>query len=196
MATPDATAAKRALRRQYRTARRTLDARTRARFDEDIREHIRHAPQFQRAGCFAAYWAFDGEPDLRPLLDRMSARGVAIALPVLGSGRTMTFREWRPGAPLAANRLTIPEPESGTDLALEDLDLVLMPLVAWDRSGRRLGMGGGYYDHLFRAHRDADRPLRVGVAYGVQEAANLPADGWDVTLHAVVTEGGWFTCPA
>ena len=97
---------------------------------------------------------------------------------------------------MRANHMGISEPVGGAAVDLEKLDLVLMPLVAWDRQGRRLGMGGGYYDRAFKRVLGLDRPERVGVAWSLQEADELPQESWDVSLHAVVTEKEWFTCPS
>ena len=76
---------------------------------------------------------------------------------------------------------------------LSQLDIVLLPLLAFDDRGNRLGMGGGYYDRLFasRLHRKTKQPLRVGLAFDCQQAERLPMQAWDVPLHAVVTESGW-----
>ncbi len=69
---------------------------------------------------------------------------------------------------------------------------MLLPLVAWDRTGTRLGMGSGWYDRTLA--RDTIRASRVGVGWALQEADALPRDDWDLPLDAVVTERGWFTC--
>ncbi|MEJ2534691.1 MAG: 5-formyltetrahydrofolate cyclo-ligase, partial [Gammaproteobacteria bacterium] len=87
------------------------------------------------------------------------------------------------------------EPRDTEAMTVRELDLLLMPLVAWSRDGTRLGMGAGYYDRVLGAVEDAGQgPLRVGVAYAVQEARALPVDACDVPLHAVVTENGWVDC--
>jgi len=66
-------------------------------------------------------------------------------------------------------------------------------LVAYDLQGNRLGMGAGYYDRELESLRDSTTPLRIGIAYSLQEVSLLPKDDWDISLHGVVNESGWFT---
>lgn len=187
-----------ALRQRLRAARRALDPAARARRDQRIGQHLLAAPELQRAGQVAAFLAFDGEPELGPVLEQLRAAGVAIALPVVGAPPELDleFRAWPPGAALERNRMGIFEPAAGPVVELSALDVVLTPLVAWDASGNRLGMGAGLYDRAFAARRESPTPLRVGVAYALQRSDELEPAAWDVPLHAVVTEEGWFTCRA
>lgn len=201
---------KRALRGRFRARRRALATDQRSDFDLAIRHYLLEHAAVAGARRVAAYWAFDGEPDLAPLLGELAGRGVNILLPVLGpsddsrteagadtaQSPTLRFHPWRPGAEMSPNQLGIQQPVAAEPPPLPGIDTVLIPLVAWDRAGGRLGMGAGYYDRLFAPFREAGTPLRVGVAYEAQRADALPVDAWDVPLHAVVTESGWFTCPA
>lgn len=143
-----------------------------------------------------AFLAFDGEPDVRFTLTQLARRGVGVALPVLpdDSKQPLCWRRWTPATPLSANRYGISEPLGTAEVHARDINALLMPLVAWDRQGTRLGMGGGWYD---RSLADPElRARRIGVAWTLQEAeAPLPRDPWDAPLDAVVTESGWFTCP-
>lgn len=115
-------------------------------------------------------------------------------LPAL-HGRRLLFLPYRPGTPLVCNRFGIPEPALSADAAcsLQGLGLVLMPLVAFDDQGNRLGMGGGYYDRTFaylRGRRHWRVPPLVGVAYECQRLSALPTRTWDIPLRGVVTERG------
>ena len=106
----------------------------------------------------------------------------------------MTFARYDPGLSLARNRFGIAEPaRDAPTVAARFLDAVLLPLVAFDAAGTRLGSGAGYYDRCF-AYRAARRtwhaPLLVGVAFASQEVAALQRQPWDVPLDAVVTEQG------
>ena len=89
------------------------------------------------------------------------------------------------------NRYGIPEPTGTGMVQVPEIDLVLLPLVGWDRFGSRLGMGAGYYDRALQPFAQSDRPLRVGVAYRVQQVEKLPAEPWDIQLHGMLTESGW-----
>jgi 5-formyltetrahydrofolate cyclo-ligase len=78
---------------------------------------------------------------------------------------------------------------------LADIDLLLMPLVGWDESGTRLGMGAGFYDRALAPLCQSDAPVRAGVAYQLQKIPDLPNEPWDIRLHMLLSETGWFTCP-
>jgi 5-formyltetrahydrofolate cyclo-ligase len=122
---------------------------------------------------------------------------VQIALPVIvrtPDAPELQFRSWNPGMVLDKNHFGIDEPAAGEPVSLSDLDLVLLPLVAWDENGQRLGMGAGYYDRILTDVKACMRPMRVGVAYEAQKVPRVPTDPWDVRLHRLITEKGVFTC--
>jgi 5-formyltetrahydrofolate cyclo-ligase len=185
------------IRNEIRHLRRSLDRVRRRSADAMINQNL--VDLAEKSGCnsLSAFFCFDGEPDLRPAMEILTRRGVRIALPVIvnaAEAPEMAFRRWNPATPLEKNVFGIDEPVSGETVHPRDLDLVVMPLVAWDENGQRLGMGAGYYDRALAAVAGCERPLRVGVAYEVQKVAQLPADPWDVRLHRVITENGIFTC--
>ena len=100
----------------------------------------------------------------------------------------MRFARYRAGDRLVPNRYNILQPRPGARTAgADDLDIIFMPLVGFTREGRRLGMGGGYYDRALSSARNA---RRVGLAHSCQQADSLPADPWDVEMSAVLTERG------
>ena len=106
--------------------------------------------------------------------------------------KSLTFALWQEGDALVPNRYEIPEPtDHASTCSPSELDIVFMPLVAWDPSGTRLGMGGGFYDRTLANSQGA---LRVGLAYSVQEVEQLPQEDWDVRLNAVVTEASLVYC--
>jgi 5-formyltetrahydrofolate cyclo-ligase len=146
-----------------------------------------------RAGSkVSAFWPFRGEPDLTPALGVLHEAGRSIYLPVL-DGRNMAFGSWHPDVDMRANSFGIPEPQNSEICPAEDLDWVLMPMLAFAESGTRLGMGGGFYDRTFEfllPPAETKTPVLVGVAYSLQEAPTLPADRWDVPLSFVITELG------
>jgi len=186
------------LRKRLRARRRALSEAERFRLSHAVCERLRRRGEFQRARRIALYLPNDGEVDLTPLLERIWARRQTAYLPVLRllAGQRLAFHPYRPGDLLAANRYGIPEPVAhpGEAVPPHALDLVLLPLVAFDPQGHRLGMGGGFYDRTFaflRQRRHWQRPHLVGVAYEFQAVPELPAEPWDVPLHAVVTERRW-----
>jgi 5-formyltetrahydrofolate cyclo-ligase len=189
---PDLSMRKAQLRQATRKRRRAIGDHQRTAFDRAIQRHLARQLDLTRPTRIAAYIAFDGEPNLRPTLDALPARGTEVALPVLEDGG-MQMRCWSPEVPMQNNAFNIPEPVATARIELRQIDILLLPLVAYDPAGNRLGMGGGYYDRLLREVAGAQTPLRVGVAYAAQEVASLPVESWDVPLHAIVNEHGWFS---
>jgi len=152
----------------------------------------------RQAGTIAGYWPFNGEPDITPLCRQLMAAGCRLALPVIkdADDHHMEFHAWREDTVLAANRYGILEPRDTELLPVASFDMLLMPLVGYDRHGNRLGMGAGYYDRCLVSIRDLELPLRVGVAYSLQETEPVEEAEWDVPLHGVVNEHGWLAVGA
>lgn len=183
------------LRARTLARRKQLDRRERDRLDRRLCDHLLDFIDPRQCERIAAYAAVNGEPDLFAALERLHGAGRHVHLPVI-EGRDMIFRRWLPGEPMASGRLGIPEPVNGTACPPEELELVVLPLVAFAADGTRLGMGAGYYDRTFGFRLDqADSgPMLLGAAYGLQEVDSLPAERWDVPLDGVITEDGlrWF----
>lgn len=188
------------LRQQVRARRRELSAAERQRAARAVARHLESWPVLTRAIRIAAYWACDGELDPEPVLQWAWATDRQVLLPVLTgeSAQPLQFAPYRPGEPLRRNRFGIPEPEIAATEWVQpaDLDLVLVPLVAFDSTGTRLGMGGGFYDRGFAFRcgvRDPNRrPCLLGVGYEFQNCAGLVRQPWDVPLDAAVTEQGLY----
>ncbi len=152
-------------------------------------------PLFLHSQHIAIYLPNDGEMDLTPLLQRALSMGKKCYLPVLSPlfHNRLWFAPYHPGSHLSLNRFGIPEPDCNHAhmRPVWSLDLVLMPLVAFDLQGNRLGMGGGFYDRTLaylnkRSHWR--KPRLLGTAYSFQQVSQLPCESWDVPLHGVVTE--------
>ena len=185
------------LRKEIRRKRAAIDAVKRAQWDKAINDHLEAYCGLTDPGVVAAYMAFDGEPGLMPSLERLETRGVKLALPVVldAPGKAViSYRYWSVACEMRQNRYGIPEPEGTGDVRVSDIDLVLIPLVGWDRACGRLGMGASFYDRLFQPFSQLARPVRMGVGYELQCVKHIPRDPWDVSLHGVLTESGWFTC--
>ena len=186
-----------ALRRQLRDRRRALAPADRIAAAEQLAVRLAALPFMPRSGPVAGYWAMDGEIALHAWQVRLPA-SVDYCLPVLHDDGCLRFAPWRPGAPLVSNRFGIPEPDVGPDALLpgDAMGLVVMPLVAFDASGQRLGMGAGWYDRTFAFRRGAScTPWLVGAAFGLQQVAALDAASWDVPMDALCTEGDTFLFP-
>ncbi len=145
-----------------------------------------------------AYLPAPAEFDPSPLLRLAQRRGARILVPRLSRVHPagMTFAPLSP--PLRRNRFGLLEPATRASASAQTLDLVLVPLVAFDRRGHRLGMGGGFYDRAlsFRLRRRRWRgPRLIGLAYAMQELPAIAPAPWDVRLDAVLTETGLLTFP-
>ncbi len=116
-----------------------------------------------------------------------------MALPRIVDG-DLEARTWRPGEPTTATSFGALEPAEGDLVDPADVDVIVTPAVAFDRAGRRVGYGGGYYDRFFpRARADA---FRVGAVFAVQLVVDdLPSGHFDLRVHAVVTESETVRCP-
>lgn len=110
-------------------------------------------------------------------------------LPILQKDKTLKFVEYSEGGELKKNQYGIDEPIClDKQIVAVDLDLVIVPLLAYDAEGNRLGTGGGYYDRTFSFRREATskKPLLLGLGYAEQQAEHLPADEWDIRLDGVI----------
>jgi 5-formyltetrahydrofolate cyclo-ligase len=182
-----------ALRTLLRARRTALSAQERIGAAQSLVAQLERIPEFLTDHRIAGYWAVDGELPLMALPPGLRERGQEYYLPVVESGGVLRFAPWTPGAPIAPNRYGIPEPvaEAVDRVPADEIDVVLVPLLGFDRTGHRLGFGGGYYDRTFAYLRERDgvgRPLLVGVGYAIQEVEPIRVQPWDVRLDYVATE--------
>jgi 5-formyltetrahydrofolate cyclo-ligase len=134
----------------------------------------------------AGFWPMGQEIDLRLLLHALHDRGHPIALPVTPPrGAPLSFRRWRPGDGLDRGPMGTRQP--GPEAEVLKPDVLLVPLLAFDRRGYRLGYGGGYYDRTLAALPGA---VALGIAYAAQELDEVPAGPEDARLAAIATEAG------
>lgn len=186
------------LRKQMRSQRRALSTREhRLASDMALDKILRH-PVFLRARHIALFLPNDGEIDISELIPTAWAMNKHCYLPVLASpGQRLVFAPMEKNSRLELNRYGIPEPQANRRKILQpqQLDLVLTPLVAFDAQGNRIGMGGGYYDRSFaflRRRQHWRRPRMLGVAHDFQRVNKLPQQPWDVRLHGVFTDQGFY----
>jgi 5-formyltetrahydrofolate cyclo-ligase len=182
------------IRQHYRRLRRELDADQQQSNAHRIAVLIDRFVGLRRDLRISAYLAFQGEISLKPWIDTNRQRQ-RIYLPKLyeTTAPRLRFAPLNDDTRWARDRFGILEPRVhwGKTLAAHRLDMMLVPLVAFDRAGHRLGMGGGYYDRSigFRRSRTKwTRPLLVGVAHSLQEHDGLPQMPWDAPLDAIITE--------
>lgn len=194
----DATDPRRELRQRLAEARRALSPAQRIAAAQGLRHVLDALPEYHTDARVAGYWAVDGELPLNLVIPPLLARGQQFLLPLLGRQRQLRFAPWHTGMEVQPNRYGIPEPvETQRTLAAFQLDLVLVPLLGFDRSGNRLGYGGGYYDRSFAFLNDQSRPtepLLVGVGYAAQELEQIEPAAWDVPLDFIATEMELINC--
>lgn len=135
----------------------------------------------------AGYWPTQGEIDPRPLMQALAARGHGLALPVVAAkAAPLVFRRWDGATLPPAGRFGIPAPDAAAPETCPDV--ILVPLLAFDARGHRLGYGGGYYDRTLAGWRASGAGLAVGLAYAAQQVDDLPIEPTDQPLDAVATE--------
>ena len=145
-------------------------------------------PAYRCSKSIALYLPNDGELDCRPLIRHAWRDGKRCYLPVLSTGTSMVFSFYQPGTELVSNRYKIREPISSAIIAPQQLDLVIVPLVAFDRQANRIGMGGGYYDRTFAFQQKGNEaPYLLGVAHQFQYVDSIQAQSWDVILDDVIS---------
>lgn len=178
---------KKAIRPHALATRRAAHAASAADAAARVRDHVLAGRL--KAVVVAGYWPIGDELDVRPLLGALAECGVTIALPVVVEPRRpLDFRAWKPGDLLEAGAHGTYHPYA--DAPLVAPDLLLVPLLAFDDDGYRLGYGGGYYDRTIQALRARRPVITVGVGYAAQRMETVPHDDNDQVLDYTVTEQG------
>ena len=179
------------LRRRFRQARAALPpAARRSAARAALRIALRQG-LLLRGRRWGFYLPVNGEFDVLPLINQALWMGKQCYLPVIPRrpGRPLGFVRLDGRQGVGKNRYGIAEPH-GRRVPARRLEVLVLPLVAFDDAGHRLGMGGGYYDATLAHQRRTGwpRPWRLGLAYECQRAETLPAEPWDVDLNALLTE--------
>lgn len=140
-----------------------------------------------RGRVFSGYWPIKGEPDLRPLLARLHAQGVLVALPLVETkAAPLTFRRWSPETRMVRGDWNIPVPPPDAIQLLPQI--ALAPVMGWTAEGYRLGYGGGYFDRTLAAL--TPRPFTVGIGFQSAKLNTIFPQPHDIALDAIVTEAG------
>jgi 5-formyltetrahydrofolate cyclo-ligase len=175
------------LRSQMRALRATVNAATRASAEIKLAEHLLASGKFV-AGCkVAVYSRVGSEISLNPAIALLQSAQVELFLPITQIGKPLQFARLQ--SELLRGNFGILEPTGADRIAPFELDFVLMPLLAFDQSGNRLGQGGGFYDRSFEAI--AKKPERIGIGFDCQILPNIPSESHDLRLHSACTEIGW-----
>jgi 5-formyltetrahydrofolate cyclo-ligase len=135
----------------------------------------------------SGFFPYQSEIDTRPLLGKLAGEGWTTCLPiVLGDGLPLEFRRWAPGAPTIKGVWGIPRPPEVAEIV--EPDVLIIPLLSFDRKGFRLGYGGGFYDRTLEKLRSRKDIIAIGVGYAAQEVAQVPIGEHDQALNYIMTE--------
>lgn len=178
---------KQSLRATYKQIRKKLSPAYQLRASRQVCAQIQTLDQYRYAKRIALYQAVAGEINLSPLWHSAPLQGKYCYFPALNDDHTLSFLPATPSTPLRKNQYGIEEPDVPREDALppDQIDLMFIPLVAFDLRGTRLGMGAGYYD---RSLADSRSKLLVGVAYEFQRLSYIEAQVWDIFLNVIITE--------
>jgi 5-formyltetrahydrofolate cyclo-ligase len=177
------------LRGQFLEQRQAISRELWREYSNRLCIHLQNCPQFINARTILAYQSCRQEPDLQYLFDRdLKQWGLPRCV-----GKDLTWHRWQPSEPLVTGAYGIFEPSVKLpQLEPDVVDLMLVPAVAIDRGGYRLGYGGGYYDRL-RAHPLWQQIPTIGIVFDFAYVDVLPIDPWDLRLDGVCTELGYYS---
>lgn len=181
------------LRQAMRQQRRQLTIVERTVLSQQLTFQLLQQSFVHASQAIACYWPFDGEVDTQSIISILQSLDKTCYLPVLDAKtKLLHFAEYAVDTPLQTNRYGIAEPiQSKIGVSILCLDLILLPMVAFDAQGHRLGTGGGYYDRTLHSLGSCPRPtkpLLVGLAYEFQRITYLQPQPWDITLDGIITD--------
>ena len=188
---PDLKTQRQHIRKLVRERLQQLTAAQQQQAAEALVQQVKATPALEHSQHIALYLANDGELDTYPLIQALWQKNKTVYLPVLHpfAPGYLVFIRYDSNTLLYPNRFGIPQPltECHRLLPVNQLDIIFTPLVAFDQSGNRLGMGGGFYDRTL-AQLPADSHCQViGLAHGCQQVDAVPAEAWDVPLKQIIT---------
>ena len=183
------------LRKMLRQGRNQLSNAAQENAAHGLLTQLLKMPEFNQSHRVATYLSNDGEIDPKDVIDWLQQNNRNSFVPMVRQeqGRNwLMFAEIKADTVFVNNRFGIAEPvvPESEWVPADTLDLVLLPLVGFDRHGNRIGMGGGFYDTTFEfvAKERRDRPVLVGIAHEIQRVENIDAESWDIPLSTVVTD--------
>lgn len=182
---------KAALRKMLREARLSLTPDMIVSYSQKITDTLLTLTSFRQAIRIGCYLPMQNEVDLSSFIQQVWQMKKQSCLPVLNSLNEMDFYIYTPATELIKNKYGIDEPNRLTHQKInpEHLDLLLIPLVAFDAQGNRLGQGAGFYDrYLAHYQKTEKKPTTIGIGYELQKIDHLPIDKWDIPLDFIVSE--------
>lgn len=177
------------LRKEILSQRKSLTSEEFQEKNRQICDRIKSWKIFCEAKTVLAYFSFRREPNLMFLVNNKKKWGFPCCV-----GNHLLWRSWQPGEELSSGKYGILEPSStSSNISVTEVDLIIVPTVACDRLGYRLGYGGGYYDRLLSSPQGKNCPT-VGIVFDFAYLECLPKDSWDTKLQYVCTEFSLDAC--
>jgi 5-formyltetrahydrofolate cyclo-ligase len=176
---------KNTLRAQIRQIRRKFSPNQQQQAATDCAQLIIQSQILENKTKIAVYLSNDGELDPQPLIDYLWLQEKQVYVPII-DGNKLQFGLYRANSQMINNKYAISEPANTKLCAIDELEIIFLPLVAFDKSGNRLGMGGGFYDRTLATEVKA---TTIGLAHSFQQQNQLPNQSWDQPLHAIATPG-------
>lgn len=177
------------IRAEIRKIRANLTALQQEKTAQSVTEQALNLIDQRQAKNIALYFSFDGEISTKALIQSLWAQNKNVYLPVLHpfTQHHLLFLHYLPDTPMKQNQFGIWEPKLNVQnvLPLNELDILFTPLVAFDKQGNRLGMGGGFYDRTLQNWQNKSF-IPVGLAHQCQQVENLPTEHWDVPLFDIL----------
>ena len=131
------------------------------------------------------YYAYNYEIDIMPILEKFERLNYTLSLPRIGKNSEMNFLRWSTQDPLNINQYGIPEPILNK---IQYPDILLVPLLAYDKNLNRIGYGGGFYDRYIKRLKKIKKIIIIGIAYSFQEIKKVPTNKYDINLDFIITE--------
>ncbi|MFL5767298.1 MAG: 5-formyltetrahydrofolate cyclo-ligase [Actinomycetota bacterium] len=181
------TRAKRELRDRMKTARDAIDPHRREVWSSAIVGAVHELPEMVAARTVTAYLSFGSEIAAEELIGILDAEGKRVAVPVVRAGEIVMVT-YKPGDPTLRSEFGMPEPGTGEEIPPPEVDAVVIPGLAFDAEGFRLGYGGGFYDRYLR--RTRPETLRVGICFSEQVVEDVPHGDADERVDRIVTQDG------
>ncbi len=168
----------------------SLDTQQHKKLCENFFDNIFDNIEVNKNLCVASYWPVNREIDTSILTEELLNKGVKVALPIVQKGsRILKFAQWDMNMPMSIGAYNIPQPEISNHTVWLEPDIFLVPSLAFDRRGYRLGYGGGYYDSTLAQYRKKKDIVAVGIAYAEQACLfNLPTEEHDQKMDWIITE--------
>ena len=178
---------KKDIRSVIRTTRQAVHKKSGREFSNQIKDLFFETQHFMPQSVFAAYYPIGSEVNVRPIIDQLNMMGHLTALPVIPAKDVpLIFRLYKNGDALTKGAFGVPEPQPHMPVMIPDI--LIIPMLGFNKQGYRLGYGTGFYDRTLQDLRSTKPVKAVGIAYGEQQVDNIPVEDHDQKMDWIITE--------